>query len=140
MRELLGMPQRVLYAAQRQKGIYLSAAFDYGSYVCHFETGVDIIARFDAYLEAYSNDKIVRVDYDTPYVRNLPIRLTIWEAKQTSATQHIENPAWGDSFVIEWEALYDNILGNCIPKTSPEDFRQDLELFKQGTRKVRRKC
>src|SRR5205823_6463298 len=68
MRELLGMPQRVLYAVQRQNGFYMTAAFDYGSYICQFETGIDMIARFDASLEVYSTDKIVRVDYDTPYV------------------------------------------------------------------------
>jgi hypothetical protein len=34
MRELLGMPRKVLFAAQRAKGHYLAAAFDYGSYVC----------------------------------------------------------------------------------------------------------
>lgn len=72
MRELLGTPQGVLYAAQRHGGLYLSAAFDYGTYVCQFETGVDIIPRFDAALEVYGRERVLRVQYDTPYVRNLP--------------------------------------------------------------------
>jgi predicted dehydrogenase len=129
MRELLGMPKGVLYAAQRQNGIYMTAAFDYGGYVCHFETGVDVIPRFDACLEVYSTDQVVRVDYDTPYVRNLPIRLRVTAAEGVGAAQHDIHPAWGDAFTLEWEAFYDNIIHKRLPKTSPEDFRHDLELY-----------
>jgi predicted dehydrogenase len=131
MRELLGLPQGVLYAAQRQNGMYISAAFDYGGYVCQFETGVDMIPRFDACLEVYAQDKLVRVDYDTPYVRNLPIRLRVTTAEGNGMAQHDLHPAWGDAFTLEWEALYENITHKRTPKTSPEDFRHDLELFAQ---------
>lgn len=131
MRELLGIPQRVLYAAQRHGGMYLSAAFDYGSYICQFETGIDDIPRFDACLEVYSKEQVIRVDYDTPYVRNLPIRLVVTNASSEGVTQQVEHPAWGDAFVIEWEAFYDNIVHSRLPKTSPKDFRHDLELFRQ---------
>lgn len=129
MRELLGMPQGVLYATQRQEGTYLSAAFDYGSFVCHFETGIDRIPRFDACLEVYSSDQVVRVDYDTPYIRNLPIRLCVTRAANTGVVYSDEHPAWGDAFTIEWETFYNNMVHNRIPKTSPEDFRHDLELI-----------
>jgi predicted dehydrogenase len=131
MRELLGMPQRVLYAAQRQGGLYLSAAFDYGGFVCQFETGIDNIPRFDAHLEVYGEQRVLRVQYDTPYVRNLPIRLHIVEANgQGGAIERTELPAWGDAFVAEWRAFYTNVVERRAPKTPPADFRQDLELFR----------
>jgi predicted dehydrogenase len=131
MRELLGMPQGVLYAAQRQGGLYLSAAFDYGGYVCHYETGIDSITRFDAHLEVYGSQRVLRVQYDTPYVRNLPIRLHIVEANgQGGAVERAEHPAWGDAFVAEWQAFYTNVVERRTPKTAPADFRQDLELFR----------
>lgn len=129
MREMLGMPQRILYAGQRQRGLYLSAAFDYGSYICHYETGIDNLARFDASIEVYGADQVVRVDYDTPYVRNLPIRLVVTRTSGRGVIEENEHPGWGDPFVSEWEALYQNIQDKRLPKTSPEDFRQDLELF-----------
>lgn len=130
MRELLGMPRRVLYAAQRQGGLYLSAAFDYGDYVCQFETGVDTIPRFDAHLEVYGEARVLRVQYDTPYVRNLPIRLHITEANgQGGVVERAEHPVWGDAFVAEWQAFHTNVVERRQPKTSPSDFRQDLELF-----------
>jgi predicted dehydrogenase len=130
MRELLGMPLRVLYAAQRQAGRYLTAAFDYGTYVCQFETGVDTIPRFDAHLEVYGHDCVLRVQYDTPYVRNLPIRLSVTAANgRGGVVEREEHPAWGDPFVAEWRAFYEHVVERRAPKTSPADFRQDLELF-----------
>lgn len=129
MREMLGMPQRILYAAQRQNGLYLSAAFDYGGYICHYETGIDNIARFDASLEVYGANQIVRVEYDTPYVRNLPIRLVVTRTNGRGVIEENDHPGWGDPFVSEWEALHQHIHDHSLPKTSPEDFRQDLELF-----------
>ena len=131
MRELLGMPQRVLYAAQRQGRLYLSAAFDYGAYVCQYETGIDNIPRFDAHLEVYGQELVLRVQYDTPYVRNLPIRLHLTEANgKGGVVERAELAAWGDAFVAEWQAFYANVTERRAPKTSPADFRQDLELFR----------
>jgi hypothetical protein len=69
MRELLGVLHQVLFAVQRSNGLYIAATFDYGPYVCHFETGIDGIARFGAHLEVYGSQKVVRIQYDTPYVR-----------------------------------------------------------------------
>lgn len=138
MRELLGFPKRVLYAAQRQGGLYLSAAFDYGDYVCHYETGVDAIARFDAGLEVYSEKKVLRVQYNTPYIRNLPIRLFITETNGAGGvSEQAMLPTWGDPFVAEWQAFHENITQGRNPKTSPADFRQDLELFRDMVKLMR---
>lgn len=131
MRELLGMPRGVLYAAQRQGGLYLTAAFDYGDYVCQFETGIDNIPRFDAHLEVYGEQQVLRVQYDTPYVRNLPIHFQLTEANgQGGVVERVELPVWGDAFVAEWRAFFSNVVERRQPKTSPADFRKDLELFR----------
>jgi predicted dehydrogenase len=130
MRELIGMPNKVLFAVQRSGGRYLAAAFDYGPFVCQFETGIDEIARFDAHLEVYGNQKVIRIQYDTPYVRNMPIRLFVTEDNGGSGVTSLEShPAWGDPFVAEWKAFYDNITKKRAPKTGPSDFVHDLELF-----------
>ncbi len=81
------------------EGRWIAAAFDYGDYICQFETGIDQLPRFDAHLEVYSPTKTVRVEYDTPYVRNVTERHT--------------------------------------PKTTPEDARQDLLLFREMTERMR---
>ena len=138
MRELLGMPNKVLFAAQRGGGLYLAATFDYGPYICQFETGIDGIPRFDAHLEVYGNEKVVRIQYDTPYVRNLPIRLFITEDNgRGGVTNVVSQPVWGDPFVAEWKTFYENVTENKAPKTGPADFAQDLELFAEMARLMR---
>ncbi|MBV8098186.1 MAG: Gfo/Idh/MocA family oxidoreductase [Verrucomicrobia bacterium] len=132
MRELIGMPAEVLFAAQRAGGRYLAAAFDYGAFVCQFETGIDKIPRFDAHLEVFGEQKTLRVQYDTPYVRNLPIRVITTESNGEGGVTTIDaHPAWGDPFVAEWKAFYNNVTENRLPKSGPEDFLLDLELFTQ---------
>jgi predicted dehydrogenase len=129
MRELLGMPRRVLHATQRG-GLYLTATFDYGDFVCQFDTGVDNLPRFDANLEVFGEKKYVRVQYDTPYILNLPIRLYVGEPNgKHGYNEQMVHPTWGDAFVNEWVALYNNIARGKTPKTSLADYRQDLELF-----------
>jgi predicted dehydrogenase len=138
MRELLGVPNKVLFAAQRGGGRYLAAAFDYGPFVCQFETGIDGIPRFDAHLEVYGSQKVIRIQYDTPYVRNLPIRLFVTEDNGRGGVTTVNsNPAWGDPFVAEWKAFYENITENRPPKTGPADFVHDLELFAEMARQMR---
>jgi predicted dehydrogenase len=130
MRELIGMPKSTLYATYRHGGAYITGAFDYGDFTCHLEIGVDAMPRFDGYLQVYGQNKIVRVQYDTPYVRNLPTRMLVTEVDSRGRISNCDiNPSWGDSFTLEWKAFYDNIQQRKVPKTSPEDFRHDLEIF-----------
>jgi predicted dehydrogenase len=141
MRELLGMPHGVLYASWQDNadwneeydnsiGRYLTAAFDYGSFVCQFETGIDNIPRFDGHIQVYGSDAVLKIQYDTPYVRNLPIHLSVTESNvQGGVTQQTILPAWGDPFVIEWQEFYKNVQEGREPKTSASDYRKDLELF-----------
>ena len=132
MREMLGTPKRLLHAAQRQGGLYMTAAFDYGDFVCLFSTGVDNIPRYDTYLEVYGETRVVRVDYDTPFVRNLPITLSITETQDgMNKTESLTHPGWGDAFTEEWRAFYKSIVSGEPPKTSPQDFRWDLLLYRE---------
>ena len=130
MRELLGSPDGVAYATARQSGAYLSATFDYGSYVCQFETGYDEIPRFDSHIEVYGAERVLRVEFDTPYVRNLPVRLALLDATGSGGlVERIVQPDWGDPFVAEWLAFHDSVTRRVQPGASAADFRLDLELF-----------
>ena len=132
MREMLGMPQRVLHAAQRQGGRYMTAAFDYGEFVCLFSTGADNIPRYDTYLEIFGENRVVRVDYDTPFVRNLPITLSITETQDgVNKTRSLRHPGWGDAFTEEWRAFHHSLVSGQQPKASPQDFRGDLLLYRE---------
>jgi predicted dehydrogenase len=131
MRELLGRPEKVLYAAQRHGGRAITAAFDYGGYVCQFETAVDRIPHFDAHIEVSTETQIIRIDYDTPYVRHLPARLTVTHKYGTAgAAQSSSFPTRYDSFGAEWREFHRNIAEGRKPKTSIADAREDLEIFR----------
>jgi predicted dehydrogenase len=138
MRELIGMPKKVLYATQRHNGSYIGAAFDYGEFVCHFETTIDQIPRFDSHLEVYGEGQVLRVQYNTPYVRHLATKLEISSAAADNGV-HFETiqPAFEDNFTREWRAFYRNVTTGSAAKTNPEDYRHDLELFAQMIKCIR---
>lgn len=137
MREMLGLPKGVLFAAQRQGGRYMTAAFDYGDFVCLFSSGADNIPRYDAYLEVYGENRVLRVDYDTPFVRNLPITLSITETRDgVDKTESLTHPGWGDAFTEEWRAFHHSCVSGEPPKASPQDFRHDLLLYRELIRQM----
>jgi predicted dehydrogenase len=130
MRDLLGLPRGVAYAAARHAGTYVSASIDYGDFVCQYETGVDEIPRFDAHIEVFGTRHKLRIQYDTPYVRNLPIRLTVLEANgRNGISERTVLPEWGDPFVAEWLAFHECVTERKQPGASAADFRHDLDLF-----------
>jgi predicted dehydrogenase len=127
MRELLGMPKGVI--AARQCGVFLTALFDYESFAVTFETGIDHNRRFDAHIAVYGESKEIRVQYDTPYIRHLPTRLFINETKGEAFEERVIRPTFTDPYTVELLHFYEVVTHNVGPKTTAEDFLQDLDLF-----------
>jgi len=127
MRELLGMPKRVI--AARQWGVFLTALFDYESFTVTFETGIDHNRRFDAHITVYGESKEIRVQYDTPYIRQLPTRLFINETQGEAFEEREIRPTFTDPYTVELLHFYEVVTHNVRPKTSAEDFLHDLDLF-----------
>jgi predicted dehydrogenase len=138
MREMLGRPKAVLHATHNWDGRYITAVFDYGDFVCEFATGVDMLPRFDTFIEVYSEEVMFRLDYDTPYVRNLPAKLTVTRPHQSAGVARTESyPSRLDSFVVEWRAFHHNVTTGTRPKTTVADAREDLEIFLDIVSKIR---
>jgi hypothetical protein len=77
----------------------------------------------------FGDSRVLRVQYDTPYVRNLPVRLTVLDANGSGGVvERRIHPEWGDPFVYEWLAFHEHVTARTQPSASPEDYRQDLEL------------
>src|SRR6266487_1418846 len=127
MRELLGMPKRVI--AARQWGSFLTALFEYENFTVSFETGIDHNRRFDAHLTVYSETKEIRVQYDTPYIRQLPTRLFLTETQGDAYEEREVRPTFTDPYTIELLHFHEIVSHNTRPKTSAEDFLYDLDLF-----------
>lgn len=129
MRELLGNPQRVLSARQWRKGGFVVALLDYGDFVVTYETGVDEQVRFDAHIEVYGMTGSLKVQYDTPYVRHLPTTLVSDRTVGDSFERSVYRPHLKDPYTYELEYFHDVVENGETPKTSPEDYLQDMELF-----------
>ena len=135
MRELLGMPKDVDVAVFRN-GVYLTASLDYENFEVVYEMCVDQQRRFDSHIEIFGDDKTIKVQYDTPYLRNLPTKLLISETCEEGYIEKTIRPTYKDPFTCEIESFYETVTKNIETKTSPEDFRFDLEIFQMILRKI----
>jgi predicted dehydrogenase len=131
MRELLGEPCAVVNAAQWNDGNFFTVLFEYGGYNALLETGVDEQLRFDAHIEVYGATRSLRIQYDTPYIRHLPTTLVVQDSSDDAFTQSVLRPTYKDPYTHELEAFHAVATGQTLPKTTPEDFVDDLRLFKR---------
>jgi predicted dehydrogenase len=129
MRELIGMPKRVISAGHWKEGSYLHVTMDYGDFHAVLETGVDSQVRFDAHIEVYGETSSLRIEYDTPYIRHLPTRLVIDETKGDVYSHRVVRPTFTDPYTRELECFHEAIVSGTEIKTSAEDFTEDLRLF-----------
>lgn len=134
MRELLGPARGVHAARQWRDGGYITALLEYEDFVVAYETGVDQQLRFDAHLEVFGETTSFRVQYDTPYVRHLPTTLEIEQTSGDAITRSVRRPHLKDPYTHEWEYFHHCVTTGEPPKTGPEDFVSDLELFAELVR------
>jgi predicted dehydrogenase len=129
MRELIGRPHRVTAATMWRSGGYVVALLDYGEFTVTYETGVDDQLRFDAHIEVYGATGSLRVQYDTPYVRHFPTTLQLERTTGDAYERTIVRPHLKDPYTHELEYFHDVVTNGTTPKTSPEDYVQDMRLF-----------
>ncbi|WP_409345114.1 Gfo/Idh/MocA family protein [Paenibacillus sp. MBLB4367] len=128
MRGLLGMPRGVVSSAVG--GNFLHVVFDYGSFLASYEVGGDKQRRFDAFIEVFGPEKTVKVQYNTPYIRQLPTTLHIQETVGESYNETAIRPTFKDAYVEELEHWYDVVTQGADPVATAEDYVQDLELYR----------
>ncbi|KAH8175721.1 oxidoreductase family, NAD-binding rossmann fold domain-containing protein [Sarocladium implicatum] len=136
MREIIGMPKRCLGASLGFPGIY-TALLQYDTFPVTFESGINGVPTFDANIEVYAEDKIVRIQYDTPYVKGLPVTMTVRE-KVPSRTredasgfqERVVRRTYEDPFTLEMLEFWECVVNGKPIKSSAEDARGELELWK----------
>lgn len=136
MRDLLGAPSGVRYATQHN-GETVIALFDYGHFTALYEAVIDDVSRFDAGVEVLTQTQHFKMNYDTPYIRNLPTRLEITSSTDTDTGTEVIGPIYEDPFRIELGAFSDCVLNGSPAKTSLEDSMADLKLFAEVGRHFR---
>jgi hypothetical protein len=74
------------------------------------------------------------VQYDTPYVRHLPTTLEVEQTSGNAITRSVRRPHLKDPYTHEWEYFHHCVTTGERPKTGPEDFVSDLQLFTELVR------
>ncbi|KAH8170367.1 oxidoreductase family, NAD-binding rossmann fold domain-containing protein [Sarocladium implicatum] len=135
LREMVGMPTSVL-GASLSLPIW-NVLFQYDGFPVMYESGIIDVPKFEAHLEIYSTKKIVRVDYDTPYVKGLPITMTIREKVESESggggdgyQERIVRKTYEDAFTLEFLDFWKCATKKLTPKTSAVDAREDQDLIK----------
>lgn len=128
MREIIGMPKSVAGAVLTLPGIF-SVLFKYDDFPVTYESGLTNVPTFDAHIEVYSPDKIVRVQFDTPYVKGLPVTMTVRERIDDGFQERVIRKTYTDPYTLEFLELHECVVKGKTPKTSVEDTRKDIELF-----------
>ncbi|MCW5722885.1 MAG: Gfo/Idh/MocA family oxidoreductase [Devosia sp.] len=136
MRDLLGSPRSCRYALQHG-GETVVALFDYGHFTALYEAVIDDVSRFDAGIEILTQTQQFKLNYDTPYIRNLPTRLEITTSSATETGTEIIGPIYEDPFRIELGAFLDSVVNGTPNKTTLEDSLADLNLFAEVARHFR---
>jgi predicted dehydrogenase len=130
MRELIGVPNRVVSAVQWQGGSCMAATFEYDGFYATYETGLDQNRRFDAHIEVFGSTKQLKIQYNTPYIRHLPTTLHVGETIGEAYEERVHRPTFKDPYTIEMEIFHESITQDNSLKTTPEDYKQDLTIFK----------
>jgi hypothetical protein len=73
--------------------------------------------------------KSVRVVYDTPYIKGLPVTLLIRENVDGTYKESIVRKTYEDPYTLEMKELYDMITNGKLVKTTAMDAKEDLKIF-----------
>ena len=132
MREVLGFPESV--AGVSVNPPFYSAILNYktsrGSFSVTYETGIDDVARFDSHLTVYGKNKTVSIQYDTPYIKGLAIKVKVDELNEhdEAISKEIVS-SYEDAYTAELEEMHACFTKGRRIKTSAEDALQDSKLF-----------
>jgi predicted dehydrogenase len=130
MRELLGMPKRVVAATPWSDRNFMNVLFEYDGFHVMYEAGFDHQIRFDALIEVFGDKRTVQVNYDSGYIRQLPTTLTISESDGESYTESTTRPTYRDPYTHEIQHFYEVIREGKALITPAEDAVEDLKLFR----------
>lgn len=136
LRKLIGTPKSVLTASYSKGGENINAVFDYGDFTCLYEIVIDNIARVDAYVEIMGEYKSMKLQYTTPYIRNLPTKLTLQNSTETDNEYIVKGPYYDDPFKKELLHFYDVVTKNISIKTPIEEAFLDIRLAEQILEKL----
>ena len=132
MREVLGFPESVAGVSVYPPfySAIINYKTDHGSFSVTYETGIDEVARFDSHLTVYGKNKTVSIQYDTPYIKGLAIKVKVDELNEHDEVISKEIvSSYEDAYTAELEEMHACFTKGRRIKTSAEDALRDSRLF-----------
>ncbi|KAI9152312.1 Myo-inositol 2-dehydrogenase [Paramyrothecium foliicola] len=133
MRETLGFPEKVVGVSANDPFYSAIMSFrnkDGSSYSVTYESGIDEVPVFDAHLTVYGAKKRVTIQYDSPYVKGLPIKVEVEELNDHGEIQKRSVlSSYEDAYTAELQELYKCLVDGKEIKTTAKDALQDITLF-----------
>jgi predicted dehydrogenase len=134
MREVLGFPESVAGVSANEP--FYSAIFNYKNkksgepFSVTYESGIDGVPDFDAHFAVYGEKKRVTIKYDSPYVKGLPIKVTVQELNDAGEMETREIlGSYEDAYTAELQELYECLRNGKEIKTTAEDAMEELRLY-----------
>ncbi|KAK6496842.1 hypothetical protein TWF481_001826 [Arthrobotrys musiformis] len=131
MRELLGMPTGVLGAHITPR--MWTVLFSYPTFSVTYESGFNNIPLFDASIEIFTDDKVITLKYDTPYVKGLPTTMVVREKTGDEGTgyqERVVRSSFEDPYTRQMGEWWECIVNGKEGKTTIDDAALELEIFK----------
>lgn len=114
---------------RRQDSNAGSVLFEYEGFNVIYESGIDNIPRFDSHIEVYGKNKAVKITYDTPYVKGLPIMLHISENCDGIYKETAVRTTFEDAYTQELRKLHAWVTEGKHIKTTLADAEDDLRIL-----------
>ncbi len=130
VRELIGLPKAIRAAVISPTGMQFTLIFEYDGFNMIFEEMNDQeIVEFDEAIEIYQGDRKMLLEYDSPYIRYLPSKLTVSELEDGQAKTTVYGPHYHDMFGNELLEFYRCITEHDTPKCDVFDAAEDVKLY-----------
>jgi predicted dehydrogenase len=121
------MPEGVAGASLGE--VFWNVLFKYPGYTVAYESGYHNLPLFDAHIEVYGEDKSIRMEWDTPFIRGLPVSTTTRQVVNGGLQETHMRKTYEDPFILELKELYAMVTEDKAVKTSAEDAVKDIHIW-----------
>ncbi len=137
VRELIGAPLKIKSVLTSGNGTHFVSLLQYNGFIGTYEMINDQeVVQFDAAIEIFQGDRVMKIKYETPYIRWLPHSLEVIESTAADTKTTIYGPDYRDAFETELKHFHECITNGQKPKTSMSDSLEDISLFEQMVKMI----
>ena len=130
LRGAFDSPEEVLSVEIWNGGNYYTATMRYpGDARCVFYTGVTNLRKFDEKLTVYSPERMVQIDFPSPFLKSTPTMVHVYENRDGAYEERDVLESYEEAFRAELIHFHDCIVNGKEMRTPATEGRKDAELL-----------